>query len=257
MSSFADTKALLESLKLKGAAKKLDGLLEAAQSEELSFSAFLHRALEAELTDRGERRLRRNLTASHLPVEKRVEDFDFDRVTGIAKTDITNLLDFRWIDIHENLVFLGPPGIGKSHLSIAISLKALHAGYTVVFERMSNLVRLLKTGEIHRASAFRINRIMKAHVLVIDEIGYTPIDRKEANLFFNLVSELYERTSIIITSNKGFDEWAEMMGDQIMTTAMLDRLLHHVRIFSMDGDSYRVQHNQTLSKEEDLEPATV
>jgi DNA replication protein DnaC len=88
-----------------------------------------------------------------------------------------------------------------------MSLKALHAGYTVVFERMSNLVRLLKTGEINRTSAFRINRIMKAHVLVIDEIGYTPIDRKEANLFFNLVSELYERTSIIITSNKGFDEW--------------------------------------------------
>jgi DNA replication protein DnaC len=256
MSSFADTRALLESLKLKGAAKKLDGLLETAQSEELSFSAFLHRALEAELTDRGERRLKRNLTAAHLPVEKRVEDFDFDRVTGIAKTDITNLLDFRWIDIHENLVFLGPPGIGKSHLSIAISLKALHAGYTVVFERMSNLVRLLKTGEIHRASAFRINRIMKAHVLVIDEIGYTPIDRKEANLFFNLVSELYERTSIIITSNKGFDEWAEMMGDEIMTTAMLDRLLHHVRIFSMDGDSYRVQHNQKTIEEEKRQPAT-
>ncbi|MDF1567985.1 MAG: ATP-binding protein [Spirochaetaceae bacterium] len=88
------------------------------------------------------------------------------------------------------------------------------------------------------------------------KIGYTPIDRKEANLFFNLVSELYERTSIIITSNKGFDEWAEMMGDEIMTTAMLDRLLHHVRIFSMDGDSYRVQHNQTRSKKEELEPAT-
>jgi DNA replication protein DnaC len=97
---------------------------------------------------------------------------------------------------------------------------------------------------------------MKAHVLVIDEIGYTPIDRKEANLFFNLVSELYERTSIIITSNKGFDEWAEMMGDEIMTTAMLDRLLHHVRIFSMDGDSYRVQHNQKIIKEEKREPAT-
>jgi DNA replication protein DnaC len=101
---------------------------------------------------------------------------------------------------------------------------------------------------IHRASAFRINWIMKSRVLAID--------RKEANLFFNLVSELYERTSIIITSNKSFDEWAEMMGDEIMTTAMLDRLLHHVRIFSLDGDSYRVQHSREHPKKEEAEPAT-
>ena len=156
-------------------------------------------------------------------------------------------MDFRWIDLHENLIFLGPPGLGKSHLAIALSLKALHSGFTVCFERMSNLVRLLKTGELHRASAFRINRILKAHVLVIDEIGYTPIERKEANLFFNLVSELYERASVIITSNKGFEHWAEMMGDEIMTTAMLDRLLHHAHIYSLDGDSYRV--TQPNSKE--------
>jgi len=130
-------------------------------------------------------------------------------------------------------------------LAIALSLKALHAGYTVCFERMTNLVRLLKTSELHRSSAFRMNRILKSHVLVIDEIGYTPIDRKEANLFFNLVSELYERASIIITSNKGFDEWAEMMGDEVMTTAMLDRLLHHAHIYTMNGDSYRVTKDQT------------
>lgn len=113
MSSFADTTVLLETLKLNGAAKQLDGLLKTAESEELSFSGFLHRTLEAELADRSERRLKRNLTAAHLPVEKRVDDFDFGRVTGIAKTDITNLLDFRWIDLHENLVFLGPPGTGR------------------------------------------------------------------------------------------------------------------------------------------------
>jgi DNA replication protein DnaC len=250
MSGYQQTKALLESLKLKGAARKLDGLLHTAENDQLSFSAFLHQTLEAELSDRSERRLKRNLTAAHLPVEKRLEEFDFDRIRGITRGEITNLLDFRWIDLHENIVFLGPPGLGKTHLSISLALKALHAGYTVCFERMSNLVRLLKTGELHRASAFRMNRILKSHVLVIDEIGYTPIDRKEANMFFNLVSELYERTSIIITSNKGFDEWAEMMGDEIMTTAMLDRLLHHVRIFSLDGDSYRVTQSYTNTKEE-------
>ena len=256
MSCFEQTKALLEVLKLNGAAKHLDGVLREAESEQLAYAAFLHRTLESELNDRSERRLKRNLSASHIPVDKRLEDFDFERLSGICKTDISNLLDFRWIDLHENLVFLGPPGIGKTHLAIAVSLKALHAGYTVVFERMSNLVRLLKTAEMHRTSAFRINRIMKSHVLVIDEIGYTPIDRREANLFFNLVSELYERTSIIITSNKGFDEWAEMMGDEVMTTAMLDRLLHHVRIFSINGDSYRVREQHSIHSEEEVQAAT-
>ena len=94
--------------------------------------------------------------------------------------------------------------------------------------------------EVQRSSTFRINRIMKANVLIIDEIGYTPIDRKEANLFFSLISELYERTSVVITSNKGFEEWSEMMGDEIMTTALLDRLLHHAHVFSLNGESYRI-----------------
>lgn len=149
-------------------------------------------------------------------------------------------MDFRWIDNNENLLFLGPPGVGKTHLSVSIALKALERGYKVCFERASNLIKLLKTAEIQRSSAFRINRIMKSSLLIIDEIGYTPIDRKEANLFFNLISELYERSSIIITSNKGFDQWSEMMGDEVMTTAMLDRLLHHAKVYSIRGESYRI-----------------
>ena len=249
MSDYQRTKGLLETLKLKGAAAKLDKILQAAEDRQLSFAGFLHHALETEIADRSERRLKRNLAAAHLPVEKRLEDFEFTRLSGITESQATNLLDFRWIDLHENLVFLGPPGLGKTHLGIALSLKALHNGFTVCFERMSNLVRLLKTAEIQRASAFRINRILKAHVLVIDEIGYTPIDRKGANLFFNLVSELYERASIVITSNKGFEQWAEMMGDEIMTTAMLDRLLHHAHIFSLDGDSYRVAQSESREVE--------
>lgn len=131
-------------------------------------------------------------------------------------------------------------------------MKALHAGYTVCFERMSNLVKMLKTSELHRSSAFRINRILRSHVVVIDEIGYTPIDRREANLLFNLISKLYERASLIITSNKSFDTWAEMMGDEVLTTALLDRLLHHAHIYSMDGDSYRLPH-PTPDRKEDQE----
>jgi DNA replication protein DnaC len=241
MRTYEQTQGMLETLNLKGVGKHLEDLLKSAKVAKLNYLDFIHRLLSAEIEDRRERRLKRNLSAAHFPVDKNLESFEFDRVGGITEHQVRNLLDFRWIDKHENLLFLGPPGLGKTHLAIAVGFKALYAGYTLCFERMNNLVKLLKTYEIQRASAFRINRILRSDVLVIDEIGYTPIDRKEANLFFNLVSELYERSSVIITSNKDFEEWAEMMGDQIMTTAMLDRLLHHAQVFSLSGDSYRIQ----------------
>ena len=112
---------------------------------------------------------------------------------------------------------------------------------TVCFERIINLIKLLKTAEIQRTSGFRINRILRSDLVIIDEIGYTPIVRREANLFFNMISELYEKSSIITTSNKSFDTWAEMMGDEVLTTALLDRLLHHARVFNLDGESYRLR----------------
>lgn len=109
------------------------------------------------------------------------------------------------------------------------------------FERIVNLIELLKTAPVQRTAGFRINRIRRVDLVIIDEIGYTPIENKEANKFFNLISELYERTSIIITSNKGFESWAEMMGDDVLTTALLDRLLHHAQVFNLDGESYRIK----------------
>jgi len=122
-----------------------------------------------------------------------------------------------------------------------LGIKAIQAGYTVCFERVINLIKLLKTAEIQRTAGFRVNRLLRSELVIIDEIGYTPIERKEANLFFNLISELYEKSSIIITSNKSFDSWAEMMGDDILTTALLDRLLHHAKVFTLDGESYRLR----------------
>jgi len=114
----------------------------------------------------------------------------------------------------------------------------------VCFERVTNLIRLLKTAEVQKASEHRVRRIMKSDLVIIDEIGYTPIEKREANLFFNLISELYEKASVIVTSNKSFDAWAEMMGDTIMTTALLDRLLHHAKVFNLDGDSFRIKKSR-------------
>jgi DNA replication protein DnaC len=231
----------LSTLKLNGIKNFLEEQLEEAERSKASYLSFIDSLLKKELEYRTERRLRRNLASAHFPVLKKLNDFRFSGVKGISKTDIANVMDFRWLDNHENILFFGPPGLGKTHLSIAIGAEALNKGYTVAFERITNLIQVLKTSEIQRSSTFRVNRIKKVDLVIIDEIGYTPIERREANLFFNLISELYEKSSIIITSNKDVNAWAEMMGDEIMTVAMLDRLLHHARIFNLDGKSYRLR----------------
>jgi len=241
MSTIDYCAGVLETLKLQGAAKMLS---ENDVKDDLSNLEFLKRLLENEVNYRKERRLKRNLAGSHFPVIKRIEDFEVQRVDGINKQQLNGLLDFTWIDRQQNLLFFGPPGIGKTHLSIALGYEAIQKGYKVCFERITSLVKLLKTMDVQRSSTFRINRIMRADALIIDEIGYTPIDRKEANLFFSLVSELYEKSSIIITSNKGFESWAEMLGDEVMTTALLDRLLHHAHVFSLAGESYRISRKK-------------
>lgn len=231
----------LLTLKLKGMIQKFDEAVNEAERGQYSYISFIHSLLSAELDYRVEKRFQKNMTGAHFPVLKSIESFEYGKVKGISKMDISQLLEFSWIDNHENLLFFGPPGLGKSHLAIGIGIKAVEKGYVVTFERMTSLVKLLKTSEIQRASAFRLNRILKSDLIIIDEIGYSSIERKEANLFFNLVSELYENKSIIITSNKNFNEWAEMLGDAIMTTALLDRLLHHSKILNLKGESFRIQ----------------
>lgn len=244
--SMSITKSTMQSIGLGHVADEVSSLICEAEEQNLTYREFLDHLMDQELACRNAKRKRRNLTGAHFPPNTQsLDEFDTSELeSGITATQIMQLKDLAWVDSCANILLLGPPGLGKTMLAVGLGLQAIEEGYTVCFERMSSLMELIEQETTSRKAAFRLRRIRKAQVLIIDEIGFLPISRNQANAFFTLVSDIHERTSVIITSNKDVHEWSELLGDAVLATALLDRLLYNARCFSLKGRSYRMKYAQ-------------
>ena len=231
----------LNGLGLKAIEARLESMLEQASKKEPSYADFLDELLSCEVDARRSRYLRARLQLSHLPFVKNFDQFDLGFQPSIDERQIQELRSLRFIHEASNVVFLGPPGVGKTHLSVALAEAAIQSGFGAYFmtahELVTDLGRAYREGRLDR----RMRVYLAPKVLIIDEMGYLPLDEMGATIFFQLVSARYERGSIILTSNKSYGDWGSIFGDPIIATAILDRLLHHSTTINIRGESYRLK----------------
>jgi DNA replication protein DnaC len=214
---------------------------ERARTERWSHEEYLVACLEREVAAReghgGEARVR----AAHFPGRKGLEDFDFEHQRSVKREVIAHLGALDFVAGKENVVFLGPPGTGKTHLAVALGIRACQAGHRTAFATAAGWVARLAEAHGQGRLQEELVRLGRYPLLVIDEVGYIPFEADAANLFFQLVSSRYERASVIVTSNKPFGRWGEVFGDATVAAAMIDRLVHHAEVVSLKGDSYRLK----------------
>ena len=231
-------------LRLGGLAQRLDALLEQGAREELNFLKFTDLLLREEVASKTDKRVRMGLQIAHFPSQKSLEDFDFEAQPSVDRRLVQELSGGRFVANATNVLLFGPPGVGKTHLAIGLGRAVVEAGYTALFVTATELVAGLDKAQNEGRLAEKLGHYAKPKLLIIDELGYLPFDKRAANLLFQLVVRRYERGSILITTNQMVTQWGVTFGDEMIAAAMLDRLLHHSHTMVVQGESYRMREKR-------------
>ena len=241
-------RAQLADLKMPGALEALDDILAGVDGGTLQSPAAIEALLGAQIALRNNRRLQAAMRSSRLPIVKTLRDFDFTFQPSVKREQLESLHTLGFLERRENVVFLGPPGVGKTHLAISLAVAAAESGRRVYYGTLGDLIASLEEAQLAGRLLHRMKTLVFPSLLIVDEIGYLPISRTGAMLFFQLMSRRYEHASTVLTSNKGFEEWGEIFGDDVMAAALIDRLVHHCHIVNIRGNSYRMRHHTELHR---------
>ena len=235
-------------LRLSAVANIINETVMKAEKEKITYLEFLGRLFNTEINQRMEKDKQRRQKHARLPLSYNLDLYDFTSENGISPQELKQLRELKWLEQNYNVILMGPSGTGKTYIAAGLCFDAVDQGYRAYFQTMESLVKVLKMKDITRKAATEYKRILGAHLLIIDDIMMFPVTKEDAVAFFNLVNELHDKTSLVITTNRSPKEWADVLNDTVLTTAILDRILYRCEIIKLAGESYRMQNRKTIFK---------